>query len=139
VDLFAEAHTLIGYKYEARALCDLVSYNFEAPNLIMHTTMHAHLFRCLCSHRGVGESGMGYLQGEHGFQSLSHKRAVVYRDTFLSRMTKIPGELPDNIYDIVVKMNVTGFVSEAKMAAAKAVVVGGVAIMGAVAFNRSFL
>jgi hypothetical protein len=82
---------------------------------------------------------MGYLQGEHGFLALSHKRAVLYRDTFVSQLTKIPGDLPDKLYDVIVKMTVTGFITDTQAAVAKVVVLGGVAIVGAVAFNRSFL
>ena len=64
---------------------------------------------------GTGESGFGMLHGQWGFDELSHFRAVVYKDTRFVRQPSLPmPKVQAKIYDIGVKLKITGFLSESQ-------------------------
>lgn len=70
---------------------------------------------------GVGESGMGAYNGKWGFDEFSHHRAVMYKDTMLSQGALLPGPpySSDFLYDMAVKMEITGFLSDGQKTALK--------------------
>jgi len=80
---------------------------------------------------GVGGSGQGAYHGKHGFDQFTHRRSVMHQDTTIMKGASIPLDPPDMMYDMAIKLKVTGFLSESqrdklKMAAtAAAAVVGG--------------
>lgn len=61
---------------------------------------------------GVGSSGMGNYHGKYGFDEFSHKRALLHQDSFLFKGSPLPDNPSDMIYDMAVKAQVTGFLSD---------------------------
>jgi aldehyde dehydrogenase (NAD+) len=93
---------------------------------------------------GTGASGFGKYHGRFGFEEFSHIRAVLYKSTMTSTAILPPPELcPPWLYDVAMKVLVTGFISDdtrEKLEGLKKV--GGVAVAAAVAamlFSRSRL
>jgi len=60
---------------------------------------------------GVGTSGHGAYHGKAGFDEFTHRRSVLHQDTLIMRGAAIPPQPPDSMYDLAVKMNITGFLS----------------------------
>eukprot|EP00941_MAST-03F_sp_MAST-3F-sp1_P002483 g2483.t1 len=61
---------------------------------------------------GIGASGSGSYHGKFGFDEFSHKRSVVYKDTtFTSAAALPPPPYGDALYNLAVKMTLTGFLS----------------------------
>jgi len=93
---------------------------------------------------GTGASGFGKYHGRFGFEEFSHLRAVLYKTTMTSQSILPPPEqCPPWLFDVAMKVLVTGFVSDElkeKLEGLKKV--GGVAVAAAVAgmlFKRSKL
>ena len=64
---------------------------------------------------GVGESGMGSYHGAFGFDEFSHHRSVFVKDTVLNQGWILPPPpYPDNLFDLAVKMQITGFFTDAQ-------------------------
>eukprot|EP01061_Rhynchopus_euleeides_P003563 TRINITY_DN12832_c0_g1_i2.p1 TRINITY_DN12832_c0_g1~~TRINITY_DN12832_c0_g1_i2.p1 ORF type:complete len:545 (+),score=231.65 TRINITY_DN12832_c0_g1_i2:150-1637(+) len=60
---------------------------------------------------GVGGSGMGCTHGKWGFEEFTHKRAVLHQDSLIKRDAQLPPfPHPAGLYDILVKVAVTGFI-----------------------------
>lgn len=89
---------------------------------------------------GIGESGMGAYNGKWGFNEFSHHRAVFYKDTFLQRGTLLPPPpyKTDFLYDLAVKLEITGFLTEPQRMLLKAGA-GALAAGGLYAALRSSL
>ena len=78
---------------------------------------------------GVGESGMGRYHGKHGFDEFSHHRSVLVKDTRLIKGPILPPPpyTSDKLYDLAVKMQVTGFLTPGQKTVAKLAAAGVVA------------
>ncbi len=88
---------------------------------------------------GVGNSGTGAYHGKHGFDEFSHKRAVLYKDTTFTKGGFFPLKGGNDIYDIAVKVTLTGFVDEDQKSKIK--MLGAAVVAGALyyKFGRSKL
>ena len=82
----------------------------------------------------------GQLHGIHGFNAMSHRRAVVYKATSwpFTSLDMPPPPFAENIYDTVVKLKYTGFLTPGQSTLLKVVGAGGV-VAAAVAGLRSKL
>eukprot|EP00945_MAST-04E_sp_MAST-4E-sp1_P001655 g1655.t1 len=61
---------------------------------------------------GIGESGMGYYGSKWGFDEFTHFRAVFRKDTRFIKGSMLGPPYPgSSLYDIAVKMLITGFVT----------------------------
>lgn len=71
---------------------------------------------------------MGSYHSKSGFDEFTHRRSVLDQDTLIMKGASLPPNPPENMYDLAVKLTVTGFLSEdqrkhAKLAAAAAAAV----------------
>ena len=82
---------------------------------------------------GVGESGTGQLHGEHGFRQVSHMRSVVHKSTSwpFTKLDLPPPPYKDDLYDNVVKLKYTGFISPEKASLLKTAGLGALLLAGA--------
>lgn len=82
---------------------------------------------------GVGSSGTGAYHGKAGFDEFTHLRSVLHQDTTIMKGSSFPPKVDDKMYDLAVKMNITGFLSEGQRKAAsfglKAAAAGAVVAM----------
>jgi len=90
---------------------------------------------------GVGESGMGAYHGKFGFDEFSHKRSTFYADTFVNRGAVLAPPFKDSLYDLLVKLQITGFLSDSQKNALKggAVALAALALWKKIGSNRSRL
>jgi len=61
---------------------------------------------------GVGASGMGNYHGKFGFDTFTHKRSVLHQDTLLMKHSTLPDNPGDEVYDLGVKLTITGLLSD---------------------------
>lgn len=61
---------------------------------------------------GVGSSGYGAYHGKAGFDEFTHRRSVLHQDTMISKGASLPDNPPDKMYDLVVKLTITGFLTK---------------------------
>eukprot|EP00755_Sulcionema_specki_P021582 Sspe_Gene.74500::Locus_46269_Transcript_1_1_Confidence_1.000_Length_1805::g.74500::m.74500/K00128/ALDH; aldehyde dehydrogenase (NAD+) len=74
---------------------------------------------------GIGASGFGAYHGKFGFDEFSHRRGVLHQDSTLLRKPLIP--LPpykDSMYDTLLKISYTGFMSKKTKRILKVVALG---------------
>ena len=79
---------------------------------------------------GIGASGMGYYGSKLGFDEFTHFRAVLHRGKYLTQPMFPPPD--DSMYDTVVRMLVTGFVTDTQLKMLKAT---AAAILGFLVFR----
>jgi aldehyde dehydrogenase (NAD+) len=79
---------------------------------------------------GVGASGYGSYHNKHGFDQFTHRRSVMHQDTTIMKGASIPLDPPDAMYDMAVKLKITGFLTEAQRKQAKMVVTAAAAVVG---------
>jgi aldehyde dehydrogenase (NAD+) len=86
---------------------------------------------------GVGGSGYGAYHGKAGFDEFSHRRSVLKQDTLLMKGAALPDKPSDQMFDMAVKMMVTGFLTEQQRQVVKAgLTAGGVLLAGAALRSR---
>ena len=61
---------------------------------------------------GIGPSGFGACHGKFGFEDFSHRRSCFKQDTLIKKDANLPPpeQCSDKMYDILIKILVTGFV-----------------------------
>jgi len=70
---------------------------------------------------GVGTSGQGAYHGKAGFDEFTHQRSVLHQDTTIVKQSTLPPPpYKDSLYDLGVRLSVTGFLSEEQKRLAKA-------------------
>jgi acyl-CoA reductase-like NAD-dependent aldehyde dehydrogenase len=88
---------------------------------------------------GFGSSGCGAYHGKAGFDEFTHRRSILHQDTLIQRGAGLPppAPVPKNLYDILVKATITGFLTDAQRKQAK-VMLGavGAACVGAALRSR---
>lgn len=115
---------------EDRAAVEKVLHATQSGGAGVNTTME-HQLTVQMPFGGVGESGTGDYHGKFGFDEFSTMRAIMYRTTLLP-LTLIPpviseGRVPEWLYPIALRMQVTGFVPPA-LKAVMAVVLPALAV-----------
>ena len=73
-----------------------------------------HLMNANLPFGGVGGSGYGAYHGKAGFDEFTHRRGVLHQDTTIMKGASLPPNPPDNMYDMVIKFTVTGFLTDAQ-------------------------
>ena len=86
--------------------------------------------RCDGTVEGIGASGMGYYGSKLGFDEFTHFRAVLHRGKYFTQPMFPPPD--DSMYDTVVRMLVTGFVTDTQLKMLKAT---AAAILGFLVFR----
>jgi hypothetical protein len=75
---------------------------------------------------------MGSYHGKFGFDEFSHKRGVMYKDTFAQKGALLPLTNTDAIYPIAVKATITGFLTPSQKTALQA---AAAAVAGVLAYR----
>ena len=112
---------------EDNAQVDKILNSTNSGGVCVNTAME-HLANHNLPFGGVGNSGTGAYHGKHGFDEFSHSRSVLYKDTTFTKGGFFPLKGGNDIYDIAVKVALTGFVDEdqkSKIKMAGAAVVAG--------------
>jgi len=123
---------------EDNAVVDKVLDSTNSGGVCVNSAME-HLGNHNLPFGGVGNSGTGAYHGKHGFDEFSHKRSVLYKDTTFTKGGFFPLKGGNDLYDIAVKLALTGIVDEDQKAKIK--VAGAAIVAGALyyKFGRSKL
>jgi len=78
---------------------------------------------------GVGGSGYGAYHGKAGFDEFTHRRSVLHQDTTLMKGASLPDHPKDEMYDLMIKMTITGFLTEDQRKKLKLACTAGAALV----------
>jgi aldehyde dehydrogenase (NAD+) len=84
---------------------------------------------------GVGGSGYGAYHGKAGFDEFSHRRSVLKQDTLLMKGASFPDKPSDQMFDMAVKMMVTGFLTEQQRQVVKVGLTAGAVVLAGAALR----
>merc|ERR1711976_790549 len=98
---------------------DYVLNNTTSGGACINTSLE-HLLNNNLPFGGVGASGYGSYHGKAGFDEFTHKRSILHQDTTLMKGASLPPKPDDKVYDFMVKMVITGFLSESQRQMVKA-------------------
>ncbi len=83
-------HPLALYVFsEDQAVTDKVVQGTTSGGVCVNDTLY-HIVNPYLPFGGIGSSGMGAYHGKHGFVEMSHKKAVMYRSTFIDAAFRYP-------------------------------------------------
>jgi aldehyde dehydrogenase (NAD+) len=103
---------------------DHILHNTQSGGVCINDTI-SHVANESLPFGGVGESGMGYYSSKWGFDEFTHFRAVFRRDTTWQKGSTLGPPYPgEQLYDMAIKMFVTGFVSPMQKKVLQAIGVG---------------
>merc|ERR1711976_1037590 len=115
---------------------DYVLNNTTSGGACINTSLE-HLLNNNLPFGGVGASGYGSYHGKAGFDEFTHRRSVLHQDTMLMKGASLPPQPSDQMYDLIVKAVITGFLSESQRKMLKAGLgVGAVAVAGALVRSK---
>lgn len=115
---------------------DYVLDNTVSGGACINTSME-HIMNSNLPFGGVGGSGYGSYHGKAGFDEFTHRRSVLHQDTRFMKGASMPPHPTDEVYDIAVKVMVTGFLTESQRKNVKTgFAVGAAAIAGALLRSR---
>lgn len=106
----AKPLALYVYSEDKKAI-DHVLDNTLSGGVAVNSSME-HILNPNLPFGGVGTSGMGSYHGKAGFDTFTHKRSVLQQDTLLMKGSTLPDNPTDDMYDLGVKLTVTGLFSE---------------------------
>jgi aldehyde dehydrogenase (NAD+) len=78
---------------------------------------------------GVGGSGYGAYHGKAGFDEFTHKRSVLHQDTTIMKGASLPDQPKDEMYDMIIKFTITGFLTEEQRKQLKMACTAGAALV----------
>jgi aldehyde dehydrogenase (NAD+) len=83
-------HPLALYVFsEDQAVTEKVLQGTTSGGVCVNDTLY-HIVNPYLPFGGIGSSGMGAYHGKHGFVEMSHKKAVMYRSTFIDAAFRYP-------------------------------------------------
>jgi len=113
---------------EDKAIQDKVLGSTLSGGACINSTMD-HLMNLNLPFGGVGGSGHGSYHSKAGFDEFTHRRSVMHQDTTIMKGSSLPPNAPDEMYDLAIKLTVTGFLTDAQRKHAKIAATAGAALI----------
>jgi len=121
---------------EDKKVTDYVLNHTTSGGACVNTSME-HVMNTNLPFGGVGASGYGAYHGKAGFDECSHRRSVLDQDTMIMSGSSLPPHPTDTVYDIAVKVMITGFLTDSQKKMAKIALGGGaIAVAGGLLRSR---